>query len=241
MTASFIMPTHELYLSVEKAYPDKFFEGIFQGLGVKDDLEKKTFQKTATFVGAQYLALIQNNPDRFVPSTQKSNLNDYKNALSAAKVAYEKIASDNPTCVKFHETLLAEYDQQSLVVQEMLSPYVTKGSYTVSNFFDLLTFLIDACEKAKSRDIGFDNSVVSKNALAWWIAMIGHSWPPSTTAEFRRGAYSKDAGTYKTPAFNALVKLIKKIDSITEKDVAAAMEKAVVLGRVQNPTELLYR
>jgi hypothetical protein len=226
------IPNLELFAQVQAAYSDKFLARIFEMLKVSEPSEKAAFKKTAILASAGYLEFIQNNPNRLQPNEQIDQLDKYKKALQATKKCYEEINGDNPTRIKFHDTLLEEFHNQTPLMQKMLAPYQDKQGYTESIFYDFLDMLAKVCEEAKTKNIGSDKSIVSKDALPWWIAVIGHSWPKSSLVKFQ-------VGDYKSPTRDVLFELMRKIDSVTEKDIKTAMRKVVIKGQIENPAKLL--
>lgn len=229
-----ILPSPELLAQVQEKYTPEFLCKVFQKMQVTDLSEQQSFAKTAILAGAGYLQFLENNKDRLQPHAQIENLDNYQKALETVKKCYGAINRDNPTRTKFHDTLQDEYNHQTTQMREMLFPYQDKAGYSETIFINFLDVLINVCEKAKTRNIGGDKSILSDNALTWWIAVIGHNWSKSSPVKFI-------VGDYKSPAREVLFLLMGKIDSITEPNIKTAMRKVVVKGQVKNPAELLLK
>jgi hypothetical protein len=228
----------EYIKNIEAKYDAVFWKKIFKIMQL-DDLETQArFSKAAIHIGAQYLEWLRINPDRWQPSTRKRKFKEYAAALRNASKLYQEILADNPTQSKYHYALQDEYFKQEGALKAMLDPYQNGSGYNQTIFINFLELLAGVAEKAIVRDIGGEKAMLSPNILAWWVCAFGHCWPEQSPHKFLLGTYTKGTG-YKSPAFLVLVKLMEKVDAVTEQNIATAMRKAVVEGKLQDPTKIL--
>ncbi len=227
-----ILPRADLIRQVQEKYTDEFLADIFSKLGISDAAQKSEFSKIITMAGASYLTFIENNQNRLQPSAQKKLLDNLSKAFIKTQQHFDQVYRDNPARTKFSETILKAYPAQDAQMQEMLAPYHSAGGYSHEIFSQMLGFMAEMAEQAKTAYIGDDSAPQEKSALYWWIAIIGHAWPKESPVNFQIGEHT-------APARGILVKLMGELDHIDDTAMKTAMRNMLEKKQLKHPAEYL--